>query len=650
LPRLLAAVVAVAGLLAFAAPASAIGPLNVTPPSISGSAVQGQTVTCDPGTWLPAPTGYSYSWQRNALTTVGSGNTYMLTAADVNQAITCQVVAQDAGGSSLPAISVPAIIPIALPVSAPPVNTSLPVISGTAQPGQTLTCSQGAWTNAPMGYAYSWQRNVTTTIGSGNTYLLTAADVNQAITCTVVASNTSGSSLPAVSVPVTPLAAPVGLVPVETSLPVISGTAQQGQTVTCSNGAWTNNPTSYAYSWQRNATTTIAGNTNQYTLTSADVNQAITCTVVASNGAGNSLPAISVPILPTTLPVGPVPIETSLPAISGTAQQGQMVTCSNGAWTNNPTSYTYSWQRNVTTTIGNTSQYTLTSADVNQAITCSVVAHNATGDSAPALSLPVIPAAASAAGVPANKSVPVISGSAVQGQTISCSPGSWTNNPTGYAYSFWRNLKTMVASGTTTYTLAAADVGQSIICAVIAKNGAGSSKPALSSPIVPNASSSSGGGGGGGGGSKQHAPKLKAFSVTPRSVVLTVQGKRQSTKGATFRFTLDQKAAVLLEVQQRLSGRTVGSRCVAETRRNAKAKNCTRYVTRKLFKIQAKAGAQQLKYLGRVGKHLFAPGAYRASIAAVSTGGWSNVRSVTFMVRRHVTKPARRGKHSARRA
>src|SRR5207244_3441828 len=43
----------------------------------------------------------------------------------------------------------------------------------------------------------------------------------------------------------------VGNVPVNTAAPVISGTAQVGQTLATSNGAWTNNPTSYAYQWNR---------------------------------------------------------------------------------------------------------------------------------------------------------------------------------------------------------------------------------------------------------------------------------------------------------------------------------------------------------------------------------------------------------------
>ena len=55
------------------------------PPAISGSAVQGQTLDCSTGTWLNNPTGYSYSWERDAVTPIGSGNSYTVTASDVGR-------------------------------------------------------------------------------------------------------------------------------------------------------------------------------------------------------------------------------------------------------------------------------------------------------------------------------------------------------------------------------------------------------------------------------------------------------------------------------------------------------------------------------------------------------------------------------------
>ena len=322
-----------------------------------------------------------------------------------------------------------------------PVNTGLPMISGTAQQGQTVTCSTGSWTPAPTGYAYTWQRNVATAIGgTGNTYTLTAADVNQAITCTVVASDALGSSLPAISLPITPTAPAAPLPPVETAPPAISGTAQQGQVVGCSTGTWQNSPTSYAYSWQRSGSNIAGATSSSYTLTSSDVNQAITCTVTASNAAGPSVASLpSAPIVPTALPTGPVPpVETAPPAISGTAQQGQTVSCSTGSWTGSPASYAYSWLRTGTSIPGATSSsYTLTSNDVNQAVSCEVVASNAAGPSAlAAISAPIIVAGLPTPGAPIATGLPTISGTAQQGQTVSCSPGTWLNSPTSFTYAW----------------------------------------------------------------------------------------------------------------------------------------------------------------------------------------------------------------------
>ena len=103
----------------------------------------------------------------------------------------------------------------------------------------------------------------------------------------------------------------MSLVPVEATPPPISGSPEQGQTVGCSTGGWSNNPTSYSYSWQRDASAISGATGPSYTLSSADVNKAVTCTVVAHNGAGDSAPAISAPIVPVALPTPPV--ETAPP-------------------------------------------------------------------------------------------------------------------------------------------------------------------------------------------------------------------------------------------------------------------------------------------------------------------------------------------------
>jgi hypothetical protein len=89
----------------------------------------------------------------------------------------------------------------------PPVNTVAPAITGTAQEGETVTCSTGTWTGTPtITFAYQWKRNGSN-IGSAtnSTYVLVTADVAQSITCEVTATNGSGSAS-ATSNTITPIA------------------------------------------------------------------------------------------------------------------------------------------------------------------------------------------------------------------------------------------------------------------------------------------------------------------------------------------------------------------------------------------------------------------------------------------------------------
>src|SRR5579859_2589097 len=71
-------------------------------------------------------------------------------------------------------------------------------------------------------------------------------------------------------------AAPANTVP-----PTIGGTPTVGQTLTASNGTWTNSPTSYAYQWQQcngggNKCSSIKNATQKtYTLTSTDAGHTI---------------------------------------------------------------------------------------------------------------------------------------------------------------------------------------------------------------------------------------------------------------------------------------------------------------------------------------------------------------------------------------
>jgi alpha-tubulin suppressor-like RCC1 family protein len=80
--------------------------------------------------------------------------------------------------------------------TSPPVNTVLPVITGTAEVGQTLSVSNGTWTGTPTPtFTYQWQRVTTNISGAtSSTYVLVAADAGSTIRCVVTATNVAGSA------------------------------------------------------------------------------------------------------------------------------------------------------------------------------------------------------------------------------------------------------------------------------------------------------------------------------------------------------------------------------------------------------------------------------------------------------------------------
>jgi len=91
---------------------------------------------------------------------------------------------------------------------------------------------------------------------------------------------------------------------------------------------------------------------------------------------------------------------------------------------------------------------------------------------------------------PGATATPVLSGSANIGSTLTCSPGSWANDPTNLAYSWLREGQLIPGQNAATYTVQEADQGHVLMCEVTASNGAGSAiatSNALSIPAPPPA-------------------------------------------------------------------------------------------------------------------------------------------------------------------
>lgn len=183
------------------------------------------------------------------------------------------------------------------------------------------------------------------------------------------------------------------------------------------------------------------------------------------------------------------PSNTSAPTISGTPQDGALLTADPGRWTGSPTSYRYQWERCDSAggacadiTGANGKQYTVSKSDVGHRVRVAVTATNAGGEGS-AVSAPtdIIRASGSA---PANTKAPTLSGTAQQGSTLKVDPGTWSGTtPITYDYTWQRcdvhgsNCSTFIthSAGATSYTLASTDVGHTIRVEVQATNSHGSS-------------------------------------------------------------------------------------------------------------------------------------------------------------------------------
>lgn len=179
------------------------------------------------------------------------------------------------------------------------------------------------------------------------------------------------------------------------------------------------------------------------------------------------------------------PGNTVAPAITGTAAEGQVLTVSNGTWTNTPTGFAYQWKRGGANIGTNANTYTLVAGDVTANITCTVTATNVNGSSS-ANSNTVGPVTGSA---PVNTVAPAATGTGTIGQTLSCTTGTWTGTATiTFAYQWKRDGISIASATSSTYTLVSADLGTSITCTVTATNPV-SSAAAGSNAIGPISSS-----------------------------------------------------------------------------------------------------------------------------------------------------------------
>jgi adhesin/invasin len=397
---------------------------NRTRPVLTGTPQDGLVLTrSSAGTWSAGSRlTYTDQWERcdssglNCSAITGStGTVYRATSADVGHELTVVVTASDGSGHSATAAATPTAT-VADPT--PPINTTLPTVTGTAQDGLVLTRSSvGKWTSLDtLTYTDQWQRcdatglNCTAITGStGTVYRATSADVGHELTVAVTATDKEGQTTTADATPTAPIAGPTP--PANTTLPTITGTPQDGLVLTRSTvGKWTSLDTlTYTQQWQRcdstghNCVAITGATATIYRATSGDVGHEMTVAVTATDREGQTTTAAATPTAVVADPTPPV--NTTRPTITGTPTKGQVLTEATGGTWSSPDSLTFTrqWQRcssggtGCQAIAGATGYvYRLTAADVGETVTIAVTATDkegqqtteATGPSDPARRTP----------------------------------------------------------------------------------------------------------------------------------------------------------------------------------------------------------------------------------------------------------------------
>jgi hypothetical protein len=206
--------------VAAAAAAPKAPPVNIDPPTITGTARVGEALTAQNGTWQNSPTEFRYRWLRcNALGNLcvllaADGKTYRVAEADVGRTLRVRVTAVNADGATNARSEQTDVVTS----SAPPLNnTSRPTITGEARVGQELAANEGTWSGNPTSFGFQWQRcdvdslTCANVVGAtGRTYGVRLADLGFRLRVEVTAradnrSGTATSNATAIVVPTTPI-------------------------------------------------------------------------------------------------------------------------------------------------------------------------------------------------------------------------------------------------------------------------------------------------------------------------------------------------------------------------------------------------------------------------------------------------------------
>jgi len=439
--------VSITGVGQFSAPAR---------PTISGLRIVDHTLTANVTGVSPDPTTLAYAWYRDGDVVSGAtSQTFDLTGADLNHFFKVRVTASRAGYESVTIESDATVL----------VGSTWFTATGTAsiddsslQLGDVLSVTNSGWTPDPDSYTYRWLRNGTPIGGATEeTYTIVEADLGTVIRVRVTPVRTGYSTSEPSVLSQTKTISLADFV--TTGVPVISGSAIIPNSLSVSSaGVYAPDPTSTQIQWLRNGITIAGATTDTYSLAAADSGKNITARVTAvRSGYNNSTLTSDV----TAVSVASRFTVSPNPVIDGLPQVGRTLTARPGAWTPEPSSYTYQWLRNGNVIPGRTSStYDVVAADLTATI--SVVVQPVLDNYIPLARTSRSTIAVYPATFGPSRPVPTITGTQKVGQSLTADLAGWSPTPTSVSYQWLRNGAAISGATSATYVVTSEDLGNRV--------------------------------------------------------------------------------------------------------------------------------------------------------------------------------------------
>jgi len=339
------------------------GLINISNPSVVGSAVVGESLSVELGTWDEGTT-FTYQWRRgiNGQATQIAGATvatYTIDAADLGQPLSVTVTGTNAGASAVRTSASTLVVQ-----KGTQKTKALPKLLGTLAVGQTISVDVTEF-SAGSTFAYEWFIDaVSVTSPTPGQLKLEGANLGKKLGLRVTA-DLPGYNPYVVSIDAADLIAPGTYVSKGT--PSVKGLIKALETVTVDAGVWDDGVT-LTYQWAIDGQAIDGQTTEAFKLPRESVGKNLTVAVTATKlgYVAETVTTTPIAIAPLTFTKAPVP------TIKGTAAVGKKLTAYVGTWQDG-TIISYQWKRNGIAIAGATrGTYVLTKADKGKLITISI--------------------------------------------------------------------------------------------------------------------------------------------------------------------------------------------------------------------------------------------------------------------------------------